>query len=768
MSNRSARAILAASLGAVLLTVAPSAQAPRWPSSSPPRPLAARETAFPPYALRTLPNGLRVVVGRHAGQPAVSLRLIVGAGTAQDAPARLGVASMVASLLDQGTTTKTARQVADTIDAVGGELETGAGRDLSFAHVVVMKDSFALATALLADVIRRPAFTDEEIGRQREQTIAALRVSYQDPDYLADAVFDRLVYGLHPYGFPATGTVDSLRRITRGDLVEFHRRYYLPNNAILAVVGDVAVDEAVAAVSGAFGDWPRQALAPPVAEGPPAPSRRVVVVDKPDAVQTEIRVGLLGIPRHASDFMAVDLAVRILGGEGANRLHRVLRTERGLTYGASATDETLKEAGDVMARTNTRSDATGEALRLIVDEFFRLWREPVDEGELAGAKAYLTGSFPLKFETPDDLATLVLNVLFYDLPVDDLQTYRQRVNAVSVDDVWRAAAKHLPPDRLSVVLVGNASAFLGQLKGVGFSRVEVVRLPDLDLASADLKRQDPAPPGGAAPGGRPGGAGRWPAGLPVPTSVAWRGPVAEAVPGLGASAQWPPASATPSRARSLIDRAIQAKGGLDHLRGVTSMKATSETTLHTPRGPVTTTTTTYIVYPDHVRVEARLPVGLAVQVYAGDDTVWVSDPDKGVFVPPPTVRADFRASARRDVLTLLLRAHDGQSRARMADLGPDEVLEPNVSAVAVSETGADPVVLYLDSTSGVIEKIAYQLADGGWAEELFDDYRDVAGVQIPYRAALRRGSLPVAERVVTSVSINVPIDPALFTKPVRR
>jgi zinc protease len=211
-------------------------------------------------------------------------------------------------------------------------------------------------------------------------------------------------------------------------------------------------------------------------------------VDKADAVQTEVRVGHLGIPRRNPDFLALDVAVRILGGAGVNRLHQVLRTDRGLTYGAEASLETLEHGGQVTAATNTRSEATAEVLRLIVDEFARLRRERVSERELGDAKAYLTGNLPLTLETPEQIATQVLNVLFYGLPVDELQTYRQRVNALTVDDIARVARQYIKPDQLSVVLVGNAAAFVNDLPGVGFGRFERIRLPDLDLDAAGLTR----------------------------------------------------------------------------------------------------------------------------------------------------------------------------------------------------------------------------------------------------------------------------------------
>jgi zinc protease len=214
-----------------------------------------------------------------------------------------------------------------------------------------------------------------------------------------------------------------------------------------------------------------------------------VIIDRPGAVQTEIRVGHLGIPRKSNDFMATDLVARILGGEGANRLHRVLRSERGLTYGASAELEALKRGGQLMAKTSTRSETTTQALRLMVDEFWRVKRGEVEERELTDAKAYMTGNFPLTIETPDDIATHVLNALFYDLPLRELETFRGRVNAVAVEDVTRAAMRYLRPDRLSVVLVGDASSFTERLEKAGFSRFEVVKLSELDLQSADLRKK---------------------------------------------------------------------------------------------------------------------------------------------------------------------------------------------------------------------------------------------------------------------------------------
>ncbi len=459
-----------------------SAQQPLdWPRESPPPPLPARPVNFPPYELRTLPNGLQVVVVMHHEQPAVNLRLMIGAGAASDPVGKKGVAALAGQLLDQGTATRSATQIAEAIDYVGGVLSVGAGTDLSFVNVLVMRDSFDFGADLLAEITRTPSFEPAEIERQRQQVLSGIQVSLDDPAYLAGVVFGRLVYGEHPYGMPHNGTPQSVLSISRDDLRAFHEAHYAPNNALLAIVGDVDAEEAFAAVERVFGDWQRRPLPPLPSTELPAPTRRVVVVDKPGSVQTAIRVGHVALPRASPDHLAFDVALKILGGEGGNRLGGVLRTERSLTYAASADVASRRFGGDFMAKTDTRADATAEVLRLIVEEVGRLKRERVGRRELENAQAYLSGTFPLTIETPNAIAAQVLESLLYGLDLDDLPKYPERINAVTVDDLQRVSREYLQPQHLSVVLVGEAATFLDDLAGVGFDDVEVISVSELDL-----------------------------------------------------------------------------------------------------------------------------------------------------------------------------------------------------------------------------------------------------------------------------------------------
>jgi zinc protease len=745
-------------------------QSVNWPSQRAPGPLPAREMTFPPYTVQKLSNGLQVVVVLHHEQPVVSVRLLVRAGSALDPLGKLGLASLTADLLDQGTTTRSAQEIADQIDFIGGIEGTAAAMDLCFVKTVVMKDSLQVGMRLLADVARHPVFSQSEIERRRQRLLSTLLVDRDDPGYVADAVFDRLVYGIHAYGLPQTGTPETVAAITRDDLIDFHRRYFVPGNSILAIVGDVTSQGALDAAQDAFGDWEAGVVLPDDPVGSPRPAAKAVVVNRPDAAQTEVRVGQIGMPRTSPDYLAMNIAMRLLGGEGSNRLHQVLRTERGLTYAAQADMNAFLRSGDFQARTSTRSDATGEVIRLIVEEFWRLQRERVSDVELSGAKAYLTGSFPSTLETPDEIAVQVLSQLFYGLPLDELQTFRERVNAVTADDIQRVARAYLRPDRLAVVVVGNANAFASQLKRAGLSAIETLDLHDLDLTSADFR----APRAGKAEGSLGTGAAGDSNGARRPRRSA-ESNVPEAERGTGhivlaayrpqALSQAPGITADGGvRAKALLDAVVAAKGGLDRLRAIKSITARTKTTAAMPGGDREADTTTVLMYPDHVWVETKLPEGTVVQVYDGQHA-WVRDP-AGVHDVPAAAARDMAASLQRDTVSVLLAAEDGRVRARAL---PDVKDRSGVlyHALELSSSALEPMVLYIDRQTNLIAKQAYALGGRGQPliEELFSDYRPVDGVQVAFTAAVERAGQQVLERRITSIEFNRAADPALFKRP---
>ena len=711
-----------------------SAQVTDWPAERPPRPLPARSSSFPPYQVRTLANGLQVVAVSHHEQPAVSLRLLVRAGGAQDPSNKPGVAYLAASLLDQGTTSKNAEQIASTIDSIGGAIGAGAGSDITFINAAVMKDSLGLALDLVSDLARHPSFANEEIDRQRQQIVSGLKVSYDDPDYLAGVVFDRLVYGFHPYGKPESGTPDSIASITRDDLLAFHKRYFGANNAILAVVGDVTPEEAFDGAQRAFGSWERVELPPVKAEEPPPSTRRVVIVDRPAAAQTEIRVGNIALPRRHPDYLALDIATKILGGEGGNRLHRVLRSERSLTYGASADLNALKDTGAIVAETDTRSEKTAEALRIIVEEIVRLQQKRVQQRELSDAQEYLTGSFPLTVETPSAIALQVLNAVFYGLDLNELQTYRERVNAISVEDIQRVAQHYLHPDKLSIVLVGDASVFAKDLPGVGFDSVERISIAELDLTSPDLRRHTAPRPGRLEP-------------------VAYR----QAIP------PSPAARGTDDGARSFIARAVAAKGGLALLRSIQTVRAESVATVQSNGINADLPSTTTIRYPGEFRIDATTPAGRLVQVFSSGK-YWVED-SNGVRDAPESMAALIRGNVQRDTVPLLLALNDGKIAASLGETAEDGRKMP---VLEVALPGSGPLTLIFDPVTALLTRAKYRMSNPAGdvnVDEIYSNYRDVNGLKVPFTTEVRRDGAPAVQRTLRKFEFNVPVDSALFNKP---
>jgi predicted Zn-dependent peptidase len=628
-------------------------------------------------------------------------------------------------------------------------------------NAIVMKDSLGLGLDLVSDLARHPAFAAEEIERQRQQVLSGLQVSYDDPDYLAGVVFDRVVYGAHPYGRPDSGTPSSIAGISRQDLLAFHRAWYGANNAILAIVGDVTADEAFAGAERAFGLWEKAPNTAPRAPDPPPSTRRVVVIDRPGAVQTEIRVGNIGLPRKHPDYLALDLAIKILGGEGGNRLHRVLRSERGLTYGASADTNALKDAGDIVADTDTRSETTGEALRLIVDEFWRLQRDRVSDRELSDAQAYLTGSFPLTIETPSAIALQVLNAVFYGLDLNELQTFRERVNAVTADDIQRVARLYLHPDKLSIVLVGDASVFAKQLPGAGFQQFERVPLADLDLAAADFRRP-------AAPAGRLDPepelavvkkSGSW---LPPSGGRQLRGQIQPAA--YQATAAPRARTAGSASAQDLIDRAVRAKGGEAKLRSVKTVKATATMTVTIAGSkPVDLETMTSIRYPGSFRTDAKTPAGPLVQVFHNGE-FWVRDA-RGAHDQPSGVANEMRSNVQRDSIGLLVGLLDRKvAAARVADVQIDGRAMP---AIEVKGPAMPPLTVVFDPSSDLIVRQRYRspATPGGTpveTEEEYSDFRDVSGLKVAFSTIVRVAGEVTVRRTLHSVEYNVPLDSALF------
>ena len=695
---------------------------------------------FPKAETKTLANGLRVFVVSAHELPVVSARLVLGSGaTVYDPAGKPGVAAMTANLLTQGTERRSAKQIAEAIDFVGGLLNSSANSDGTYVNVTVVRKDLDLAMDLLSDVTLHAAFRQEELDRRRQQLLSNLRVQYSDGDYLASLLFTRVVYGQHPYGLPDEGTPDSVAKLERDDLVHFRDTYYAPNQAFLAVAGDIAPEEAFAAAEKYLGAWPKKDVPAAPTGAPPAPSGlHIYLIDKPDAVQTQIRVGRLGIRRNDPDYIPLYVTNRIFGGGFNSRLNTEVRQKKGLTYGASSLFDSHKLAGDFEASSFTRTEATVEATKLIVDLIGRMATGDVTPAELNFARDYLVGVFPIQTETAEQVAGRVLNVALYDLPADYYDTYQDRLRSVGVEQAKAMAARYFGAADLDLVLVGNVGQFRDTLKkAFPGAHYEEVFFDQVDVLRADLRRAGEVVP------------------RATPESLA--------------------------RGQELLAAAAQAAGGA----AVSKVESLELNLKGRAFGQLPIEVKVQLAFPSSIRVEIKTPASVVVQAYDGK-TAWIQSPQH-VLDLSGTLNAEVQRG-------IDLEGGFGVFRAALAGkleaqaLGEEEVEGKKVLA-AVWNSAAGPTKLYFDPATHRLVGARYpQVTLQGTVGTLqwWDDFRAVPlalsaprhdegsstggaaeGLQFPFRWLNFRDGAKFSETSVAEIKLNTKFDPALFSRPTR-
>lgn len=409
-------------------------------------PLAARET---------LPNGLVLMHSQKSTLPIVRIVIGIGAGQLADPPGKAGLASLTASLLKEGTTHRTSKQISEEIEFVAGSLSASGGGEYATISLSALKKDLETGFEIMSDILLNPTFSDEEIARKKAQVKGAIRRRMEDPGDVASKAFMKALYPNHPLGFPAEGTPETLDAITRDDIVSFHRAWYSPDNAWMAVVGDVTRQEAGALIDKYLSGWTARGAKlafPPV---PKLAKTSVIAIDK-DITQANIILGHDGPTRSDPDYYSALVMNYILGGGGfSSRMMDSIRDNMGLAYDVGSHFAPGRHNGlftvDMQTKNASAKTAIDEALRQIE----RIRIEPVTDIELAGAKAYITGSFPLRLDTTAKIANLLSSVEYFGLGMNYVDDYRKAVEAVTKDDVLRAAKKFLHPDRYVLVVVAK-------------------------------------------------------------------------------------------------------------------------------------------------------------------------------------------------------------------------------------------------------------------------------------------------------------------------
>jgi len=455
-----------------------------------PEPAAARETRPLSPAEKTLPNGLRIIVVERPGLPLVSATLLLRSGAEADPPTGAGLAGFTAALLTQGTTSRTATQLAREIESLGATLKASAGWDRSVVELTTLSANLAPAFQLLADVSMHPKFAPEEIERLRRQLLDELRVSLEEPRAIAGAVAARVLLGRGLYAHPPGGTLASLPRLNRDAITAFHSTHYAPGQAQLVLAGNVSAAAAFELAEKVFGEWqdtPAKKFASVSVEFEPATKPRTVLIDMPKAGQAAVVIATPAIPRSADDYFAGLVANTVLGGGYTSWLNQEIRVKRGLSYGARSTFDALRSGGTCVAGCQTKNGTAVEVATLLREQLTRLGTEAAEPAFFQARQSVLTGNFARDLETNHGYASQILDLAAHGLPLSALATYSAQVQAITPDSARAFATRHYGDGNFSIIIAGRAAEIAKPLRAA-FPHLEIIPQAALDLDSPTLRR----------------------------------------------------------------------------------------------------------------------------------------------------------------------------------------------------------------------------------------------------------------------------------------
>jgi len=460
----------------VLNTCDVSAQPDR---SGPPKLGPPPSLRLPPIRHLALSNGIKVLLMEKHAVPLVQVDLVIRAGALMDPEGKTGLASMTADMLTEGAGSRNSLEFADAIDFLGSDISASSGYSITGISLHTPLAKLDSALALLADVTRRPLFPAAELDRLRKERLTSLIEWRDEPRMLASVLFNRTLYGDHPYGRPTGGTASSLRGMTVEDLKRFHDGYMVPGNTTIVVVGDVTEGEMMPKLEQAFGDWKGEAApAPPVPPISQIKGKSLLFVDKPGAAQSVIEIGRVGAPRMTDDYYALVVMNTILGGSFTSRLNMNLREKHGYTYGAGSRFEFRPFAGPFVAAASVQTAVTDSSLVEFMNELKGILA-PIPPSDVERAKNYVALGFPADFQSVGQIATQLEELVIYGLPDDYFNHYTEKILAVTPQDVERVARKYVTPDNLAFVIVGDRKEVGGSVSALKIAPEKFLTVEDV-------------------------------------------------------------------------------------------------------------------------------------------------------------------------------------------------------------------------------------------------------------------------------------------------
>ena len=675
-----------------------------------------RDVKLPEIKRYTLANGIRLFVVEDHRLPLVGGVAMIHTGSRWEPAQKIGLASMVGQVMRTGgTANKTGDELDEELEGMAASVETGIGLGSGSAGFSALKGDEDRVLAIFADVLMNPEFRPDKIELAKTFARTAISRRNDNPMGINAREFRKLIYGADsPYArHTEYATIDAIRR---EDLIEFHRRYYHPNNVMIGISGDIDAEQIRQKVEAAFAAWkpaPELEL-PPVLPVEVTRSASVNFIRKQDVNQTTIRIGHLGGRRDDPDYFSLRVMTQILAAGPSSRIFKRIRTEMGLAYAASGFwGARYDHPGTFSVFVGTKSESTVQATEAVLRELRLIRETEVTDEELQVAKESILNSFVFNFADPGQIMSRIMTYIYFGYPEDFLQRYKNNVEKVTKADVLRVARKHLEPDRLTILAVGNDKDFDKPLT-------------ELALAGGKVNTID----------------------ITIP----------EAQPAVAAA----PATATAlERGRAVLAAAQKATGGLERLRAIKDVAVTTSAKITTPQGEMAVSGRYTVVFPSVLRSEQTLPFGTMITYYDGTGG-WISTP-RGVRDLPDRMKKSLQGQLARNTLSLLRAEGDFTVQFEKRD----KVGETEADVIVIAKEGRS-VRLFVDSSTGAVLKKAYRAPSqmGGLAdlEEIYSEYKEVSGIKVPFCVQVTRNGSKFMEVSLTEVKFDTGVKPPDLAK----
>lgn len=673
-----------------------------------------KEIKIPKVETFTLPNGLRLYLLEDHILPTISGRALIRTGNLFDPKDKIGLADATGTVMRTGgTASKTGDELDQELESMAAEVETGIGETSGQGNFFTLKENIDKVLAIYADVLMHPAFRAERLDLWKNQTRSAIARRNDEAAQIARREFANLIYGKDtPYGWQIE--YETVDRIQRDDLAGFYKRYFFPANVMMAVYGDFSTPEMKAKLEAAFKDWNN-----PQPSVPPFPAVRkdlkggLYLVTKNDVNQTNIRMGHLGGEYKDPDYPALEVMADILGGGFHSRLMQSVRTKLGYAYSVGASwAASYDHPGLFLAAAGTKSDSTVKAAKAVMEELKRIRESEVSDEELQTSKDTVLNSFVFNFDTPEKTLNRLQTYEYFGYPKDFIFEYKKRLEAVTKQDVLRVAREYIHPEEMTIVAVGKPADFDQPLAALGRP------VTPLDITIPQPKQEEAAA---------------------TPESMA--------------------------QGKAVLERAQKTAGGADKLAAIKDAVISANAQLTGPMGSMAVKQKIQIVFPSTLREENELPFG-KIAVYTDGKGGWMKAPQGQMPLPGPQLQ-QARGEIFRLNETLLLSDRDADRTINF--LRKDKVGDREADVIEISSKDGEQVDLFVDAASGEVLKKQFrgQAITGPAAkvEEVYEDFRDVGGIRVPFKATTFQNGKKFSERQYTELQFNTGLKAEDLAKP---